>query len=207
MRKFANAMIFFVLLGMASSSEAHLENGNPRYWITFVGSHSFSGAPGSIVPQRFKVRIVDNQGRPAAGLNVWFGNNGMACAGGCPPLPPGSYYGSFEGSENPLEIYTDADGIATSPPYRIGTLLQDVYAGVFSFNPANANVGLPRLLALFHINNPVVEPPEVLQPPFVPAGDAGAVPLPLMSFSGLVALASVFAFVVFVRFRRLARRN
>jgi len=202
MQKFAVIVFAFLLAFAAPASLAHLENDNPRASIAFVGEHAFFGPVGSELPQRFKVRVVDSHGSPLRGLKVWFFPNAIVtCCGATEPPPPASQYGAFQGIENPLGILTDANGVATAPPFRIGVVPHDVAAGIYTVGgPENAVVGWPPLVAYFHVNHVVTEPP-------VTGGGVQPVALPTTSLPGLAGLVLATALAAFVAMHRRRRQR
>lgn len=188
----AHVMTAFMLLSLSFAASAHLENDNPRASIAFVGPHVITGQPGVTRQGPFQVRVIDIQGAPMAGLKVWFYNNQRIDVPENPPSPPASP-GSFQGAQDPLGIITDANGVATSPPFRFGVGGHDVVAGVYGVaGPENAVVGFPSLVAYFHVNyepqEPPPPPPEVIDP--LPQGTSNAVTLPALSAPAL----AIFAF-------------
>ena len=192
MNPFSILIVIILFAFAAPESRAHLRNDNPRASISFVGEHSFTGSPGSLLTRRFVVRVVNSQGVPLPGLRVqFFSNITVTCCGG-PPGPPASFYGDFEGSVDPLNIRSDADGMATSPAFRVGEGGHDVVAAVYgSAAPENAVVGWPSLAAFFHVNHVVTEPPE----PDRAGGAPGPVALPAISLPGLAFLVLAVIFM------------
>lgn len=196
------ALILFAFA--AADSRAHLRDDNPRASIAFVGEHSFTGPPGSVLPRRFVVRVVNSEGEPLPGLRVQFFSDITFTCCGTPPGPPASFYGEFEGSADPLNIRTDANGTATSPPFRVGQGGHDVAAGIYGFAaPENAAaVGWPSIAATFHVNRVVTEPPEPDPAGGVPAATA----LPATSVPGLAFLVIAMVLVAAAA-RQRARRH
>ncbi len=197
---FVSTALLFLTLSFTAS--AHLQNDNPRATIAFLGPHVITGPAGSIRTELFKVRVIDAQGTPMAGLKVWFYNDGQVTIPENPPLPPVSP-GSFQGPEDPLGVITDANGVATSPPYRIGVDGHDVVAGVYGIGgPENAVIGFPPLVALFHVNYVPQEPPppEIIP---IPQGSSGTVMLPASSASTLAIFALAVVMLALLHLRKL----
>ncbi|WP_440223669.1 hypothetical protein ACQQ2N_00315 [Dokdonella sp. MW10] len=187
--KFAPALAGIALLVAPAVASAHLQNDNLRARITFVGAHAVSASPGTVLAQRFAVKVEDVEGRPVPGLTVWFFRNGMAYPAQQGGAAPASV-GAFVGPDDPLGVLTDADGVATAPPYRVGAS-EEVVAGVYGLGSAfnRDRIGFPPLVAFYHVNQPaVVEPPEAPWPP-VANGVAEPVTLPWGSRAGMLLLA------------------
>ncbi len=195
---FSTALLLLVLSFPVS---AHMQNDNPRASIAFVGPHVITGPAGELRPGLFKVRVIDSEGAPMPGLKVWFYNNAPVGTPENPP-PPVSF-GSFQGPENPLGIITDANGVATSPPYRIGVSHHDVVAGIYGIaGPENSAVGYPPLVAFFHVNYAPPEPPASPPPPSPPQGTSSAVMVPASSMSALALLALAGAILALLHLRK-----
>ncbi|SFM94843.1 hypothetical protein [Dokdonella immobilis] len=195
-----------LFLSLSFPASAHLENNNPRASIAFLGPHVITGPAGATMPGLFKVRVIDAQGIPMAGLKVWFYNNLTVGTPENPP-PPASP-GSFQGLEDPLGVITDADGIATSPPYRIGASSHDVVAGIYGIaGPENSVVGFPPLVAYFHLNYAPPEPPASPPPPPpeippLPQGSAAAVSLTAASAPTLASFVLALAILALFHLRK-----
>lgn len=194
---YLSAVLLFLSLSFTVS--AHLENDNPRASIAFVGPHVITGPGGSMMPGFFKVRVIDAHGAPMAGLRVWFYNNALVSIPENPPLPPANL-GSFQGPEDPPGVITDANGVATSRPYRLGFGPYDVVAGIYGIaGPENAVVGFPPLVAYFHINHVPQEPLVVPSP----QGTSGAVTLPTLSVPALALFALALVLLTLLHLRKL----
>lgn len=196
MRKvFATAAVV-TALSMSSLSHAHLQNDITEAYMSFVGPHSVQGAPGSILPQRFAVRIVNGQGHPIPGLSIMFGANRThsgdpGCTSPCTPTPTG-IYGEFLDEPASHAVITDANGVATAPAFKVGRNPHEVFV-LISTNAVSRGMPFPRPTGLFHINMPgVVEPPQTPIPvaqPIVGGTPVAPTSLPSTTTWGVMLLA------------------
>lgn len=193
MRKVFAAAAVVTALSMASLSHAHLQNEITEAYMSFVGPHSFQGASGSILPQRFAVRVVNGQGYPIPGLAIMFaadrpvfGNPG--CTSPCTPAPTG-IYGEFLDESAAHAVITDANGVATAPAFKVGSSPHEVFAMV-THNAAAVGIPFPRPTGWFHINMPgVVEPPQTPIPqPIVGGTPVASTSLPSTTAWGVMLL-------------------
>ena len=89
-----------------------------------VGSVNQTVTVGSVLPQRFVIRITNAQGQPLAGVRVGYNIN--VCLEGVPPpgggCPPAALYGRFDTTDGRSEAISDASGLATSAPFMAGSI-------------------------------------------------------------------------------------
>lgn len=187
----------------AVPAAAQVEEVNPNYTMSIVGDDTFMAPAGTVLADRFTVRIVDRAGEPVPDLVVWFYPN---CPVGIPenPLPP-CFKGRFVGVEpsDLAEIPTDADGVAVAPPYEVGGIV-DVVAGAYGWGDGSANdvIGWPPLVEYFHVNHQAGAPPPPDPVVEQPGGSVAAVAAPASSAWALAALAALLALSVSARRRR-----
>lgn len=197
MRRVSYSVISLVLLFAATAGHAHIDNQNPRIWVSYVSSPTFNGATGVVLPERFAVKVVDRQGHPIPDITVWFSPNRMLYPQSS-TSPTIDRYGEF--LSNPADsakVLTGSDGVAVAPAYRVGWGGYDVYAGIYSLGSSrNAQVvGWPPVFAYFHINQMIVEPPAIplpvgaIEPTVLPASSRWAV---LMLVAGLLGSGMLF---------------
>jgi len=184
-----NIFRFAVALIAALSAPAvlaQLDDHNENASMSIVGAETIRVAPGGTVPERFSVRIVDAQGVPMEGLAVWFFPDGCGESGGpdffyCPPW---AVYGTFDPPVN-VPIHTDANGVATAPPFTAGSIVgtYNVAAGAwYPLNAENARLGNGEGIATyFHIQQ--VEPSTTVP---ITSGFTGAWYDPNQSGHGLL---------------------
>jgi len=184
-----NIFRFAVALIAALSAPAvlaQLDDHNENASMSIVGAETIRVAPGGTVPERFAVRIVDAQGVPMEGLAVWFFPDGCGESGGpdffyCPPW---AVYGTFDPPVN-VPIHTDANGVATAPPFTAGSIVgtYNVAAGAwYPLNAENARLGNGEGIAsYFHIQQ--VEPSTTVP---ITSGFTGAWYDPNQSGHGLL---------------------
>jgi hypothetical protein len=123
---------------------------------------------GTLFPERFSVRITDATNAPIAGMRVQFQINLVLCFPLPPPAvcpPPAALYGTFvsPGAPSLVEVLTDANGVATTPPYRAGTLAGE-YELFAYVGPQTVN-GIPypggNILSLFALSQQNVRIPAL----------------------------------------------
>lgn len=78
-------------------------------------------ATGQAFPQRFAVRLTDNQGLPFVGTPVEFENNGcLSFSSGPSTCPFTGAAGSFDPGGLAAVVLTDSSGLAVAPTYVAG---------------------------------------------------------------------------------------
>lgn len=193
MCRFFSPMLVLLLVLAAVPVATVAQEINPNYSMSVVGPDTFTGQPGTVLADRFRVRIVDRQGKPASGFIVWFYPN---CTFTVPELPtPPCAKGSFIGvtPEQLLTLTTDADGVAVAPPYQVEGSV-DIAAGAYDWGDGTPNdaIGWPPLVQFFHVNHaandPTIHPPPVENPGGQPHGDVRPVGAPALSMWSLLAL-------------------
>ncbi len=85
-------------------------------------------ASGDLLSSPLLVRVERASGEPISGVQLSFTANAIVCQD--PPLPgvpcpTSEWYGDFEGAPpatpNTIVVTSDADGVATTPLFRVGT--------------------------------------------------------------------------------------
>ena len=189
-----------VTLALAMPAHATIRENFPGLDMAFVGNHVITGPARAFVPHPFALRLTDPAGHPLPGLTVYFQPDYVYSLGVPPPL---SVYGSFGGILE-LAVVTDANGVARSPDFQIGPLIQNVIAGVPPTTPENVAVTQGGWgYALFHVNAPHEGPVD----PQAPDGNGVATTLPTNSFIGLASLAAVLVVTAFVTLRNTLHRR
>ena len=111
-------LVCLLCLGQANFAHAALEEWLVLY--TIVAGDNQSGVPGTTLPVRFSVRVTNWAGEPYVGARVLFE---QAEGPDCDPLlgcqDDSNNYGTFV--SDPYHVYTDSNGVATAPPWRMGS--------------------------------------------------------------------------------------
>ena len=153
------------------------------YSISIMCRDTFMAPAGTVLTDRFTVRVADSDGNPMPGLVVWFFAD---CPLGVGSLPP-CRAGEFMSDQSPLDIRTDANGVAVAPPYKVGGAV-DVAAALYGFAKENKEIAhATPLITFFHINHrandaffhppvPAAPEPEAEPPPQPLAAPPTAVP-------------------------------
>ena len=163
--------------------------------MEIVGPSSFRAPVGHVLDAPLRVRVRDAQGRPWAGITVQFdviiGGNYF---GGMPP--PFGKYGVFVTGNLPSSVeqhsaVTDADGVASSLPYRVSYDSEGAWAHAASGFPGNGALGTVLLRADFNVER---------------GNGAGPVSLPVNFLPFLLVLVAGFLGLAWHRLAGLRKR-
>lgn len=189
MRKILFALTAFFGFAGASLCSAHIEdlrsNPNANGYISFIGTHNFYGSAGNMVPQPFKVRVFDRNGRPAANARVIFAPDRVVSIDPIPGAPAGAYGEFLIPAGGSAMVIADSEGVAISHPFRFGTQRHNV--DVLAMRSDWELIGK----AQFHLNieglpEPTLGPiPEAVPEP---TGTVQSVALPSTTTWGLLIL-------------------
>lgn len=202
MNRLVSAMLWLLATLVLLPLDACAEGVNPNFSMSIVGSDTYHAVPGTILPERFTVRIVDRLGAPVPDIVVWFYAD---CPVGVPESPlPGCPRGSFVGVDPDKLVtgVTNPDGVAMAPPYRVAGSI-DIVAGVYSFDNGGA-IGSPPLVKFFHINHTaeaIPDPPLVDTPGDELPNAASILAVPALSPWALLGLIGMIVAFVAARHR------
>lgn len=191
----ATVVLLFALAALPST--AHTQEVNPNYSMSIVGPDTFQVAAGTVLADRFTVRVVDRQGTPVPNIDVWFYPNCTITVPEQPPPP--CFQGTFIGvaPDQLVRGMTDQNGVAVAPPYQVEGPI-DIVAGAYDWNDGSANdvIGWPPLVLYFHVNHRAGDPPDFPgtdNPGGTPNGTPAPFAAPTLSTWALIALAILVA--------------
>lgn len=161
-----------------------------------VGGVSQTVSVGSVLPQRFVVRISDAQGQTLVGVRVRFNIN--LCFEGVPPpgggCPPAALYGRFNTSNFSSEVLSDGNGLATSDAFVAGSVAgqYQIFSSIPQQQVGSVQIPFNTVFSMFQVN-------QVLGG-LAPSASG----IPTTSGWGLVGMMLLLALVAMIRLKNTA---